>query len=71
MPIDFDEVFHTVEEIHEKVGELLIITELARIGAVVVEQVGTFRFTAAQKTALKNRYNSLKAELVGLFGGLP
>jgi len=71
MAIDFDQVFHTVEEIHEKTGDLLAITQLARIGAVVVEQVGTFQFTVVQKMALKDKYNSLKADLVNLFGNLP
>lgn len=37
MAIDFNEVFRTVEEIHEKTSELLEIVRLARIAAVVVE----------------------------------
>ena len=71
MAIDFNEVFHTAEEMHGKVSDLLVIVELARIGAVAVEQVGTFKFTVAQKTALKNKYNSLKAELINLYQALP
>ena len=71
MAIDFDKVFKTAEEIHEKTGELLAITDLARIGAVVVEQVGTFQFTTAQKTALKGKYDSLKAEIATLWQDLP
>lgn len=37
MAIDFDEVFRTAEEIQKKTGELVEITHLARVAAVVVE----------------------------------
>jgi len=71
MAIDFDEIFRTMEEIHEKTGDLLAITERARTAAGIVNHVGVFQFTVAQKTDLKDKYNSLKAELVSLFGNLP
>lgn len=71
MPIDFNEVFRTAEEITEKTQELLEITRLARTAAVIVDQVGVFQFTTAQKTALKNRYDSLKAEITTLWQNLP
>lgn len=71
MAIDFDEVFKTAEKIQEKTDELVEITRLARIAAVVVERVGTFHFTVAQKTALKSKYDSLKAEITILWQLLP
>lgn len=71
MAINFDEVYNTVHEIQTKVDELLSIVDLAKVGKVVIEQVGEFNFTTAQKTALKDKYSSLKSEISGLFQELP
>jgi hypothetical protein len=71
MAIDFDEVYNSLHNIQTKVDRMLSIVDLAKEAKVVVNDVGTFNFTTAQKTDLKNLYESLKSELVILFGALP
>lgn len=71
MPIDFDKTYNTVHAIQTKVGELLQIVLLAREAKVTVGLVGDFEFTAEQKTALRGKYDTLKAEMISLFQTLP
>ncbi len=71
MPINFNEVYESLYNIQDKVSRMMLIVQLAKKGECVVDNVGTFTFTVAQKTMLKNQYLSLKAEIKTFWETLP
>lgn len=71
MAIDFGVVLNKVTEIQGKVGDLYKVVGIAKDGAVSIPTIGNINFTTAQKTALVNKYNSIKGDLTTLFSQLP
>lgn len=71
MAIDFGEVFESLHNIQTEFDKIMRIANLAKQGKVVVDNVGTFNFTTAQKNALKNEYERLKVNINNYFGELP
>lgn len=71
MAIDFNEVFESLHSIQTKIDSIRQIAKIASDGGITVPYIGDMVLTTAQKTILKNEYDSLKAEIATLWQSLP
>ena len=68
---DFNAIQATVVAMQGKLNELNRVVNTARTGKATVHVIGDMPFSPAQKQALVDEYNSIKASLQTLFSSLP
>ena len=69
--VDYKELQVTHDALVEQLSGLNTLIRVGRAGKVSVDHVGDIEFTVAQKADLVTKYNTIKANMVILFGELP